>query len=156
VQVGTAGPSQLVGYLLFIGVMLVAAMEAANRLGFATLSTLVERLMVFASQVILGLVIIAIGFWFAGLIGRAIRAAQIERADLVARIGQTTVIFLAIAIGLGEMGIANEIVILAFGLPLGALALGLAIGIGVAVGMGGRASATRLLDSVTESSTRQS
>lgn len=151
---GVAPLSVIAGNLLFAGIMLIAAMEAADLLGFTSLSVLVERFMVFAGQVLLGLVIIAIGFWLANLAGQAIRATQATRADLVARIGQAAVIFLAIAIGLGEMGIADEIVILAFALPLGAVALGLAIGLGVALGMGGRSSATRLLDGVADAMQR--
>lgn len=149
-QVGGATLSQIAGYLLFAGIMLIAAMEAADQLGFNNLTLLIEDFMTFAGQVLLGLVIIAIGFWLAGLAGRAIRASQVNRADLVATIGQAAIIFIAIAIGLGEMGIAQEIVILAFALPLGAVSLGLAIGLGVAVGLGGRSSASRLLESITD------
>src|SRR3546814_13428874 len=52
------------------------------------------------------------------------------------------IIALAVAIGLRFMGLANEIVNLAFGLILGAAAVAVAI----AFGLGGRATAHKLLE----------
>lgn len=143
---GRPTPSQMAGYLLFVAILVTSAMEAARLLGFLALATLIQEFISFAGSVLLGLIVIGIGLWLARLTATSIRASQVERAELLARAAQTVVIFLAISIGLGEMGIAREIVILAFALPLGALSAGLAIGLGVAFGLGGRPVATRLAD----------
>ena len=51
-------------------------------------------------------------------------------------------IVLAAAMGLSFMGLANEIIVLAFGLLLGSVAVAVAI----AFGIGGRDAAKRMLD----------
>lgn len=145
-RVGGRTPSEVAGALLFTAIMLIAALEAAELLGFVALASLITAFLVYFGQVLVGLVIIGIGFWLANLVATAIRTSGVARASLLATIGRVAVIVLAVAIGLGEMGIADEIVILAFGLPLAAAALGLAIGLGVAVGIGGRDVARQELD----------
>lgn len=56
-------------------------------------------------------------------------------ADLLALIARIWAIVLVSAIALRQMGLANEIITLAFGLILGALAI--AIAVAIAIGIGG-------------------
>ena len=58
------------------------------------------------------------------------------------------IIVLSVAIGLRAMGFANDIILLVFGLMLGAIALAAAI----AFGLGGRKVAGELLERWTKSS----
>ena len=60
-------PSQLVGRIASFFIMLFAAVEASNRLGFEQVSELVAMFIQFGSQVILGGIIITVGFWLSNL-----------------------------------------------------------------------------------------
>lgn len=149
-QVAGRTPSQVAAGILFAVIMLLASLEAAQLLGFAALATLISAFLVYVGQVLVGLLIIGIGIWVANLVTAAIRASNVPRAALMATIGRLAIIVLAVAIGLGEMGIAEGIVLIAFGLPLAALAIGLAIGLGVAMGLGGRGVAQEELENVRQ------
>jgi hypothetical protein len=72
----------------------------------------------------------------------AIRRASPEGGQLAANVARFAILGLVIAMGLRAMGIANEIVQLAFGLTLGAIAVAVAL----AFGLGGREAAGKLLD----------
>lgn len=82
-------------------------------------------------------------YWLADVARRAIQQADEEHSVLFSRIAQFAILGLEFAMGLHAMGIANEIVQLAFGLVLGAISVAVAL----AFGLGGRASAAKLLDS---------
>ena len=58
-------PSQITGYLVLVGTMLLASMEAADLMGFASLAVIISGFTVFLMQVILGLVIFGFGLWLA-------------------------------------------------------------------------------------------
>ena len=96
----------------------------------------------FGGHVLMGGVILVIGVWLAGLARRVIEQADREHSVLFARIAQFAILGLVFAMGLRAMGIANEIVQLAFGLVLGAIAVAVAL----SFGLGGREAAGKLLD----------
>ena len=68
-----------------------------------------------------------------------------KNADRVAPVLKIAIIVLAVAMGLRQMGLANEIINIGFTLILGALAVGAAI----AIGFGGKDAAGRMLDKWT-------
>jgi hypothetical protein len=135
-------PSNTVGTLVLVAIILAAVTAAFHLLGFAVLTDLMAGFMVFAGHIILGLAIFALGLYLANLISRAIHASGSAQAGLLAVIARVAILLLAGAISLRQMGFANEIVNLAFGLLLGAVALATAI----AFGVGGREFAARRLD----------
>ncbi len=127
-------PSWIVGSLVFAAIVIAAAMEAVNALGFDRLSDLAGQFVVFGGQILFGLAIVAVGLFIANVAANAVAASAVGQARTIAAITRIVIIAFAVALGLQEVGIANEIVMLAFGIPLGALALAAA----VAVGVGGR------------------
>ncbi len=131
---GLARPSRLAAQVAFFFVMLFAVVEAANRLGFAGVSELVETFIAFGSNVLLGAVILAVGYWLANLAASAVARVS---GESVAQIVRIAILGLVLAMGLRAMGIADEIVNLAFGLVLGAVAVAVAL----AFGLGGREAA---------------
>lgn len=135
-------PSFVVGYIVLVAIMLFAIMEASDLLEFAALSDLVAKFMVFAGHVILGLIIFGIGLFLANVASKAIHAAGKAQAALLARAAQIAIVVLVAAIALRQMGLADEIINLAFGLLLAAVAAAMAI----AFGIGGRELAARQLD----------
>ncbi len=134
-------PSAIVGYLLLVGIMLFASIEAAGLLGFASLAALVSGFVVFAGQVILGLVVFGVGLYLANLAASTIEASSSAQAGLFAIVARISIIILSGAIALRQMGLANEIIELAFGILLGSVAVAAAL----AFGLGGRDIAAKQL-----------
>lgn len=139
---GDRSLSAVIGQLVMFFAMLFASIEAANQLGFSAVSQLVSAFIVFGSDILLGAVILLVGFWLANVIAGVV--AQNNRSDSAWLSGlvRTLVIGLVIAMGLRAMGIADSIVNLAFGLTLGAVAVAFAL----AFGLGGREAAGKLLE----------
>jgi hypothetical protein len=140
--VGRRTPSEIVGALVLVAVMLFATVEAFRLLNFTALADLLAELVQLGGQVILGLIVLAIGAYLANLAAELIRSSGTSNAGLLALVARVAILVLAGAMALRQMGIANEIVNLAFGLLLGALAVAAAL----AFGLGGREVAGRELD----------
>ena len=92
-------------------------------------------------KVIFGTVIIVVGFVLARILAGLVGAST-EKASYAEVIVKYSIIALFTAIGLTFMGLADQIVMLAFGLILGSAAVATAI----AFGLGGRDYAARLLE----------
>ncbi|MDO4897355.1 MAG: mechanosensitive ion channel [Moraxella sp.] len=120
--------------------MLLASVAAADVLGFAQISDIVSTFIHFGGQVILGAVILVIGFWLAGVVAGVVERSQ-QGSKYLANIVRMLIIGLVLAMGLRAMGIADSIVNLAFGLTLGSVAVAFAL----AFGLGGREAAARYL-----------
>jgi len=144
---GERTPSEIVGYLALVGIMLFASIEAARLLGFGAVADLVVEFTAFAGQVVLGLIIFAIGLYLAKLAAQTIRASDTSQAGLLAVAARSSILILAGAMALRQMGLANEIINLAFGLLLGAIAVAVAL----AFGLGGREIASRELENWVQS-----
>ena len=135
-------PSKVVGSIILIAIMLFASTEAANLLGFNALGTLIAQFIVFFSQVLLGLVVLGLGLYLANLADQTIRNSGVQNENLLANFARYSILILAVTMSLRQMGIAEDIVTLAFGLLLGAMAIAAAL----AFGLGGRQIAARELD----------
>jgi hypothetical protein len=134
-------PSAIVGYLVVVAIMLFATIEAFRLLGFETVGDLVAQFMVFAGHIILGLIIFGIGLYLAHVASKTVLASRAAQAGLLAMAARVSIVILAGAMALRQMGLANEIINLTFGLLLGAAAVAVAI----AFGLGGRDIAARQL-----------
>lgn len=132
-------PADVVGIIVLVGIVLLASIAALNLLGLILVADLVTEFMVLAGQIILGLLIFAIGLVLSNLAARAIVRTQLAQRGLLALAARISILVLAGAMALRQMGLANEIVNLAFGLLLGALAIAFAL----AFGLGGREPAQR-------------
>jgi hypothetical protein len=137
-----SSPSQVVGRVLVFFVMLFATVEAANRLGFHRMADLVTAFIQFGGAVVLGSAMIAVGFWLSTLAHDAILRVYGARSLAVANVARFAILGLVIAMGLREMGLAEDIVNLAFGLTLGAIAVAVAL----SFGLGGREAAGRQME----------
>jgi len=139
---GTRTPATVVGDLALVAVMFFASIEASRLLGFEALAGLLSSFVVVAGQVALGLVVFGVGLYLANVAASAVRTSGSAQASLLAMAARVSIIVLAGAIGLRQMGLANEIIELAFGLLLGSIAVAVAI----AFGVGGRDLAARQLE----------
>ncbi|MGO1541504.1 MAG: mechanosensitive ion channel [Luteimonas sp.] len=134
--------SAFVGQVALFFIMLFATVEAAHRLGFTGVRDLLETFIAFGADVLLGAAILVIGYWLADLAARAIQRANPDGRAGLARIARVAILGLVLAMGLRAMGIADDIVNLAFGLVLGAVAVATAL----AFGLGGREAAGRITE----------
>ncbi|MBS0217683.1 MAG: mechanosensitive ion channel [Proteobacteria bacterium] len=132
--------SDVAGHLALFFIMLFATVEAADMLGFDGVRDLLETFIAFGSDVLLGLVIFVVGYWLANVAAAAIQRANPDHNVGLSRIARVAILGLVIAMGLRAMGIADDIVNLAFALVLGAIAVAVAI----AFGVGGRDAAGRI------------
>jgi hypothetical protein len=143
---GQRTPSEVVGYLVLVVIMLFSAIEAANLLHFSIVADLLAQFISFVSQVALAVVVFGLGLYFANLARTVIMAAGGEQSNLLAQGARLAIIIFAAALALRQTGIADDIVNLTFGLLLGALAVAAAI----AFGIGGRDVAARMVNRWSE------
>lgn len=139
---GAMSPSRLVGYLTMLAIIFFSALEACELLGFSSLAALLNRFMVLSGHVLFGVVIFAVGMLVANAVHKLVAGSGMEKAELMAATARGAVLIFAGAMALRQMGLANEIINMAFGLLLGAIALATAI----AFGLGARDIAGRELD----------
>ncbi|MGE0742885.1 MAG: mechanosensitive ion channel [Hyphomonadaceae bacterium] len=142
ISLKTFPPSRMIGLAVLIGIVLFAAVEAARLLGFGAMAAMLSEVLGLASRVLFGVVIIALGILLANILAAAAQREGKPSSEIISTFIRWGVIALAAAVGLRFMGLANDIIVLAFGLILGSVAVAVAI----AFGVGGRDAAKRLLD----------
>ncbi|HBQ98733.1 MULTISPECIES: mechanosensitive ion channel [unclassified Roseofilum] len=127
-------PSEIVGMVVLIAILLFATVTATDVLGLEALTLIVGSIIKIASQVLAGVVVFAIGLYFANLAFKVIDSSGSRQGHMLAQAARIAIIILVAAMALRQMGIAPDIVNLAFGLLFGAVAVAIAI----AFGLGGR------------------
>ena len=132
--------SDLVAYAIIFFAMLFAAIAAADLLGFEPISAIITMFIAFGANIILGAIILFIGFWLANIIAGVVERSE-QGSQFLANIVRVLIMGLVLAMGLKAMGIADSIVNLAFGLTLGAVAVAFAL----SFGLGGQEAAARFL-----------
>ncbi|WP_151840052.1 mechanosensitive ion channel [Acinetobacter soli] len=138
---GSTKVSHVVAVLIVFFTMLFAVSEAANRLGFEQISNLIAMFIAFGANILLGAVILVIGFWLANIVANVVQRGEYNSSRWLGNLVRVLIMGLVLAMGLRAMGIADSIVNLAFGLTLGAVAVAFAL----AFGLGGRQPAERVL-----------
>jgi hypothetical protein len=139
---GDLKPSALVGMVIMFFAMLFATVEAANQLQFGQVGIVVTTFIRFGGDILLGAVILIIGFWLASLVHGIIMRGSADNAQGLAKLARVAIIGLVIAMGLRAMGIADDIVNLAFALTFGAIAVAVAL----SFGLGGREAAGKQME----------
>ncbi|MEP6490767.1 mechanosensitive ion channel [Microcoleus vaginatus GB2-A3] len=127
-------PSEFVGIVVQVGIILFAVVAATDVLGIPALTAIVSGIVLVAGRVLAGLVVFAIGLYLANLAFSLIASSGTRQARLLGQTARIAIIAFVSALALQQMGIGSDIVNLAFGLLLGAIAVGIAL----AFGLGGR------------------
>jgi hypothetical protein len=127
----TNTPAQWVGWLTMVAIMLFATVSALELLGSNALVLMFNVFIAFFWKVVLAAIIFAIGLYLANLAYRVIKNTGINQSNFIARMAQIAIIVFAGAIALREIGIANEIINIAFGITLAALGLAVALSLGL-------------------------
>ena len=139
--------ARTIGVLATIGIFLFAAIEAASMLGFDALSQLFNRFLLFGTSLAFGVLIFTLGLYLANLLGGLAGNGVQQHRRAVSAAVRLSILTLTTFMALREMGIAQDIINLAFGLLLGALAIAAAI----AFGLGCRDIAARRVQSWLDS-----
>ena len=137
---GNTPLSSLVGGLIFFFIIFSGVLTAVEILQFEQLVVLLHELFEITLQIIFGLVVLAIGNVIGNFAYNAVMSSQ--ESSFLASLARVMVLGLFIAIALRTMGIADDIVNLAFGLTLGSVAVAFAL----SFGLGGREAAGRQME----------
>ena len=139
---GQRSLSDIAGSLALVGVMLLAAAEAANLFGLPTLSIRITEFTSWGGQAIVALIIMAIGLYLANLARDVIKATGGNQANFSSNLARIAILIFVVALALQQLGVAGETVNLAFGILLGAVAVATAL----AFGLGAREAAGKQVE----------
>lgn len=127
-------PSEIAGLVVWVGVVLFGAVPAVELLQFAALTDIVQGLLLISGRVLIGALVFGIGLYLANLAHSMIKSLGNPSSGVLAQAARAAILVFVGAMALQQMGVATDIVVLAFGLVLGAIAVAVAL----AFGLGGR------------------
>jgi len=124
-------PSEIAGIIVLVGIMLFATVAAVNILNIPALTMLVTGIVVVLGRILAGVIIFAIGLYLANLAFNIITSSGNPQARILGQVTRIAIITLVTAMALQQIGVAPDIVNLAFGLLLGAIAVAIALAFGL-------------------------
>ena len=137
---------RLFGVLVYWVVILAALIVAFNGLGLTYVTELLGRVMFFVPRVIVALLLIAFGAYFARFVGTAVvtycRGIGVRDAEALGRLARYAIMTFVIVIALDEIDIGGAFLVQAFLIVLAGLVLAMAL----AFGLGGRKWAAAKLE----------
>lgn len=132
-------PTRLIGGAIMFFSMVAAATAAVNILGIEVISEVFARVLEFGGGLLVGGVILIVGNFLGTIAHNKLSG---HGNDSVANIARIAILGLVLAMGLKAMGLADNIVMMAFSLTLGSVAVATAL----AFGLGGRDAAKAVAD----------
>ena len=140
------GTTDILGILTYWLVILATLLVAFNALGLTVVSDLVGKITLFIPNVIVAVLILTIGLYFARFVEEAMVAygknVGLDEAPLIGRLARWAMIVFVVIISLGQINIAERYLQPAFFIILGGVTLALAL----AFGLGGQKWAADQLD----------
>jgi hypothetical protein len=136
-------PSRTVGTIALVAIVIFFAIKAAELLNSSIIALMLAQTLELGTKILFGTGIILAGVIIARIVARVVSSAGTE--GWLPAILKWSIIALAVAMGLRFMGLANEIVIIAFASIIGSAAVACAL----AFGLGGRPTAHKLLEQWT-------
>ncbi|WP_460194183.1 mechanosensitive ion channel [Thermosynechococcus sp. FA-CM-4201] len=124
-------PSEVMGIIVLVGIILFGAIAAVGVLNIPALSAFVSALVVILGRVLVGILILAVGLYFANLAFRILASSGTAQARFLAQAARIAIMTFVGAMALQHMGIAASIVNLAFGLLFGSIAVAIALAFGL-------------------------
>jgi len=140
--IGTKNIERLIANIVYAFIVLFGLMTAIEKLEFNKLSEIINTIVTMGGNILFGLLILAIGNWIANIAAKSFLKS--DDNPFVSNIIKIAIIAIFLAISLGRMGIADNIINLAFGITLGAIALTIVL----SFGLGGRDAAAKQMDKI--------
>jgi hypothetical protein len=131
-------PTKLISGAIMFFSMLTAATAAINTLGIGIISDIFAKILQFGGGILVGGIILLIGNFLSSLAYIKLSSSN----PTLASIARITILGLVLAMGLKAMGLADNIVNMAFGFTIGAVAIATSL----AFGFGGRDAAKKIAD----------
>ncbi len=139
---GNTNLVKIIGNLIYFFIILFGLTTALEKLEFNQLTDILYTITNYAGKILFGLVILVIGNWISTI--AANNFSKNENNAFVASTIRIAIIAIFLAIGLRTMGIADEIINLAFGISLGTVALTIIL----SFGLGGREAAGKQMEKI--------
>jgi hypothetical protein len=138
--------TDILGLMVYWLVILGALVIGFNSLGLTYVTDLLGRVILFVPKVMVALLVLAFGAYFARFIANAITAycknVHIQDAELLGRLGQYAILTFVVLIALDQVSIGGDIVRQSFLIILAGVVFALAL----AFGLGGKEWAAELLE----------
>jgi len=138
--------TDILALLVYWIVILAALVVGFNMLGLAYVTDLLSRVLLFVPKVLVALLILAFGAYFARFVGNAVsvyfRNVHLQDADLLGNLARYAILAFVVLIALDQMNIGGDIVRETFLILLAGVVFALAL----AFGLGGRDWAAEFLD----------
>jgi hypothetical protein len=138
--------TEILGLLVYWLVILGALVIGFNSLGLIYVTDLLGRVILFVPKVMVALLVLAFGAYFARFIANAVTAycrnVHIQDADLLGRLAQYAILTFVVLIALDQVNIGGDIVRQSFLVILAGVVFALAL----AFGLGGKEWAAELLE----------
>jgi hypothetical protein len=150
-RIGGREPAELAGSIVMAAALFLGLTQGLEVLGLKVLSEALVAVGGSLADALAAFVVLGAGLWAAGVASRSVAATSIVHAALLGRIAYAAIVTFAVALALRKAGLPADIIAIAFGAAVGAVALAAAI----ALGFGGRGVAARLLESAADSFTTE-
>jgi hypothetical protein len=141
-----ADTTEIIGLLFYWVVILAALVVGFNGLGLNYITDLLVKVLLFVPKVLVAMLILTFGAYFARFIGNAVCAyakkLHLQDAELLGRLAQYALVTFVVLIALDQVNIGGDIVRQTFLIVLAGLVLALAL----AFGIGGKDWAAELLE----------
>jgi flagellar biosynthesis protein FliQ len=141
-----ADTTEIIGLVIYWLVILGALVVGFNSLGLTYVTDVLGRVILFVPKVLVALLVLAFGAYFARFIANAITAycrnVHIQDAELLGRLAQYAIVTFVVLIALDQVNIGGDIVRQSFLIVLAGLVFALAL----AFGLGGKEWAAELLE----------
>jgi flagellar biosynthesis protein FliQ len=138
--------TEIMGLIVYWVVILGALVIGFNSLGLIYVTDLLGRVILFVPKVLVALLVLAFGAYFARFIANAVTAycrnVHIQDAELLGRLAQYAILTFVILIALDQVNIGGDIVRQSFLIILAGVVFALAL----AFGLGGKEWAAELLE----------
>jgi flagellar biosynthesis protein FliQ len=138
--------TDIIALVVYWLVILGALVVGFNSLGLIYVTDILGRVILFVPKVLVAVLVLAFGAYFARFIGNAITAycrnVHIQDADLLGRLAQYAILTFVVLIALDQVNIGGDIVRQSFLIILAGVVFALAL----AFGLGGKEWAAELLE----------
>jgi hypothetical protein len=138
--------TDIFGLLVYWLVIFAALVIACNGLGLTYITDLLGQVVLFVPKVLVALVILAFGTYFAAFLGNAVitycRNVGIQDAGVLGKLAQYAIVVFVVLIALDQMSVGGAIIRQSFLIILGGVVLALAL----AFGIGGQHWAAEILE----------
>ena len=138
--------TDILAWLVYWIVILAALVVGFNMLGLSYVTDLLSRVLIFVPKVLVALLILAFGAYFARFVGNAVSAyfrnIHMQDAELLGNLARYAILAFVVLIALDQVNVGGDIVRQTFLILLAGVVFALAL----AFGLGGREWAAELLD----------